>query len=358
METDLSVRRRVPAEWEPQSCIWLAWPHNRDTWPGYFDHIPTFFSRWIASIAESTPVRVLAGQDLASQCESAVGHVPNVEIVDVPTDDCWIRDYGPTFVVNEIDAALHAVNWRYNAWGEKYPPWDKDNEATARICDHLSIPVSNSPLCLEGGAIETDGGGRLITSPGCLITQSRNPGWDQAQIESELSRQLGVSDILWLSGGGLAGDDTDGHVDQLVRFIDRENVVAATCPATHDENYAPLQKNLQQLREWASRTVPRVTVHELDIPPARHINGQRVPESYCNFLRLGPDRIQLPTFGAVTDQQAKALLAALTGATIEPIDCRELVWGLGALHCASRDQPLAAPFNRRPNGSRHDYHTV
>ncbi len=333
---------RMPAEWEPQTCVHLAWPHNRQTWPGRFDPIPAFFARWVERIAETTPVCVLAAGEVAAQAESMIGQIANAQIVDIPTNDCWIRDFGPTFVLNQADGRIQGVNWRYNAWGGKYPPWDLDAAAAEKICDDQSIQCVSSALCLEGGAIEVDGGGRLLTTPDCLVTGTRNPGWTKTGIEAELNRKLGVTEVLWLAGGGLGGDDTDGHIDQLARFIDRENVVVAVCDDIADANHQPLAENQRQLAEWARTTKPEVSVHRLPIPPARHIDGHRVPESYCNFLRLGGERILLPTFAARSDQHALGLLRELTHSDVEPIDCRDLVWGLGTLHCASREQPAAS----------------
>jgi agmatine deiminase len=172
-----------------------------------------------------------------------------------------------------------------------------------------------------------------------LVTQTRNPGWTQEQIIQELHRQLGVLEIVWLDGGGLVGDDTDGHIDQLARFIDSENVVVAVCDDPGDENHEPLEENFRQLHLWGDATSPQVRVHRLPIPPARFIRDQRVPESYCNFLRLGKERLLIPTFAAETDDAALGLLREVSGADVVGVNCRDLVWGLGALHCASRDQP-------------------
>jgi agmatine deiminase len=330
---------RQPAEWEPLEALWLAWPHHRETWPGRYDRLPPFFAAWIRRIAESTPVRLLASGDARKFAESMLGKRQDVEIVDVDTNDCWIRDYGPSFVIHRQDGRVHAVDWHYNAWGGKYPPWDKDQAAAKQICEALNIPRHASPLCLEGGALETDGGGRLLTTPGCLVTDTRNPGWTANDISRELYRRLGVSEIVWIDGGGLIGDDTDGHIDQLARFVDTANVVAAVCDDPSDPNRAALESNFRQLRLWGDQTQPRVHVHRLPIPPARHMDGQRVPESYCNFLRLGPQRLLVPTFSAATDDTALKLLSEISGVEAEAVDCVDLAWGLGALHCASRDQP-------------------
>lgn len=345
MSPPATVMRRVPAEWEPQAHVWLSWPHNLETWPGHFERIPDFFARWVRLIAESTPVRVLAVKETAKACELLIGGVSNTAIVPVATNDCWIRDYGPTFVEDGFvedgpERKLLGVNWQYNAWGGKYPPWDLDNEVAGQVCSYLGIPSVNGGLCLEGGALEFDGAGRLLTTPGCLITETRNPGMTKDQISLELHRQLGVIEIVWLDGGGLRGDDTDGHIDQLARFIDRKNVVVAVSDDPADENAAGLEENFRQLHLWGDTTSPRVTVHRLPIPPARSIDGTRIPESYCNFLRLGKERLLVPTFDAPTDDHAIGLLRELSGAEVTGIDCRDMVWGLGALHCGSRDQPL------------------
>jgi agmatine deiminase len=336
------VLRRVPAEWEPQAGIWLSWPHNLDTWPEHFEGIPEFFANWVRVISESTPVHVLAANDAAKQCEAMIHGISGVEIVPIATNDCWIRDYGPTFVEQGTDRKPIGINWRYNAWGGKYPPWDLDDQVATKVCRHLGIPCWNGSLCLEGGALEVDGGGRLLTTPDCLITPTRNPGLTKEQIAVELYRQLGVDEIVWLDGGGLRGDDTDGHIDQLARFIDPQNVVVAVCDDSGDENAEGLEQNRCQLHLWGDSTTPRVTVHRLPIPPARYIQGTRVPESYCNFLRLGKERLLVPTFDAPTDSYALGLLGELSGAEVTGIDCRQMVWGLGALHCGSRDQPRAA----------------
>ena len=334
-------RFRFPAEWERQACVWLAWPHQRETWPGRFAPIEPLFARWAGLMAESTPVRVLAAGDVARSAGEYLGQHRGVEIVEIPTNDCWVRDYGPSFVIDRESARVHAIDWRYNAWGGKYAPWDDDDAAAAKIAAHQKIPCCRGELCLEGGALETDGAGRLLTTPSCLITESRNPGWTTEQVAQTLHHYLGVTEIVWLDGGGLVGDDTDGHIDQLARFIDPTNLVVAVCDDTEDPNHLPLENNFRQLRLWGGSTHPRVEVHRLPIPVARFIGGQRLPESYCNFLRLGPGRLLVPTFGdSSADQHAVGLLSDLTrGVDLVTVPCQDLVWGLGALHCASRDQP-------------------
>lgn len=354
------THRRWPAEWEPQSAVWLSWPHNRETWPGYFDGVPAAFARFVRATAEVVPVRILVDPRAASDAEKHVGTIENVTRIDCATNDCWIRDYGPTFVVDSSDCDLEGgesgvvdssnkvvgIDWRYNAWGGKYPPWDRDAAAAERIIDHLrmsdpQVRREGSPLCCEGGALETDGGGRLLTTPECLITETRNPGWDQERIAHELHRRLGVTEILWVDGGGLEGDDTDGHIDQLARFVDPRNVVCAVCDDPSDPNHEPLEANYRQLRIWGRDTDPAVEVHRLPIPAARRIDGQRVPESYCNFLIAGASRVIVPQFSqTAADERAVEIMRDLMpGMEISPLEASELVWGLGAFHCASQQQP-------------------
>lgn len=346
-QSRLGQVKRVPAEWEPQAAVWIAWPHNPQTWPQHFDPIPDCFRRFIRLISEVVPVNVIGDPKLRQQ--AAVEAWTNVSWFDIPTNDCWIRDYGPTFVVDGLrsdGSQQHsAIDWNYNSWGGKYPPWDADNAATAQIIQQTDWPRVAGGLTVEGGALEWDGSGRLLTTTDCLVTDTRNPGLSKPEIENRIQELTGTHEIVWVDGGGLIGDDTDGHIDQLARFIDRETVVVAACDDASDPNRPGLEANERLLRDWAGKTSPTVSVHRLPIPPARSVEGQRVPESYCNFLRLGPDRLLVPTFGCdKQDSQAIGLLGELArrgSPQIEVIgiDCRDLVWGLGALHCASCNQP-------------------
>lgn len=334
--------RRWPAEWEQQAAIWLSWPHNPETWPGRFQHIPAAFTMFVKAVAAVVPVQVLVAPQVRELANSHLQKIENVTLLDCPTNDCWIRDYGPTFVSE--GERLIGVDWGYNAWGGKYPPWDDDARVAALVCQVASADHEVSELTCEGGALETDGRGRLITTPECLITETRNPGWDQQRIAQEFHRRLGVTEILWLDGGGLQGDDTDGHIDQLARFVDERNLVCAVCDDPEDPNHEPLKQNYLQLRVWGRETDPAVEIHRLPIPPKREIDGQRVPESYCNFLIVGGRRVIVPQFRApAADQFAVELLASLLpDLEIFPLDASELAWGLGAFHCASQQQPLVS----------------
>jgi agmatine deiminase len=330
-----------PAEWEPQAATWIAWPHNRHTWPVNFDRIPSAFVNFIGALAKVQPVHVLSGPAGVQPAATDLLHdVPNIHVHSVATNDSWIRDYGPTFVRRRDDGSLVGIDWRYNAWGGKYPPYDLDAQASESICRTLGCPRSMSALHCEGGGLETDGQGTLLTTSSCLLSPNRNPGWTREMIATELRRQLGVQHILWVDGGGLQGDDTDGHIDQLARFVAPGVVVAATSSYRDDPNRSGLEKNLRQLEQAQDAQGNPLTVHPLPTPPPRTIGGQRVPESYCNFL-LANGIVLVPTFGhPASDEYAMDLFARLyPQRSIVPVASQELIGGLGALHCLSQQQP-------------------
>ncbi len=332
-------QRRWPAEWEPQAAVWFAWPHNRETWPNHYHAIPAAFAKLVQTASQFVPVRVLAEQHLADEAARHLGTSDRIELIDIATNDCWIRDYGPTFVTDRGQTI--GIDWKFNAWGGKYPPWDRDAAAATQICQIAGVRCESSELGLEGGAIEGDGTGRLLTTPSCVQTPTRNRGWERERIAGELHRRLGVTEIVWIDGGGLAGDDTDGHIDQLARFVNTRHVVAAASDDREDPNHLGLERNIKQLLAWAEQTSPHVTIHRLPIPPARTIDGARVPESYCNFLMLGEAAVLVPTFGhARSDDRALGLLRdLLPRREVVGVDARDFAWGLGAWHCASQQQP-------------------
>lgn len=319
--------------------MWFAWPHNQETWPNHYQAIPAAFARMVQTASQFVPVRVLADHNLAAEAARHLGQSDRIELIDIATNDCWIRDYGPTFVKDGDE--LVGIDWKFNSWGGKYPPWDRDAAAAAQICQFAGVRCESSALGLEGGAIEGDGTGRMLTTPSCVQTPTRNPGWQREQLAAELHQRLGVTEVVWIDGGGLAGDDTDGHIDQLARFVNTRHVVAAACDDPDDPNRLGLERNIKQLLAWSEQTSPPVTIHRLPIPPARTIDGARVPESYCNFLMLGEAAVLVPTFGyARSDDRAVGLLRdLLPRREVLGIDARDFAWGLGAWHCASQQQP-------------------
>jgi agmatine deiminase len=334
------------AEWEPHEATWISWPHNQETWPGLFDAIPPVTERVIRTLAEVETVHVLGGPDHSyDAARKQLDHVSNVVVHRIPTNDCWIRDYGPTFLLSDDQTSLGAVLWRFNAWGNKYHPHDDDAKAASRIVKELRESgnigdIFCSDLVAEGGGLETDGQGTLLTTSSCLKAYSRNPNWNESQIESELKRLLSVERILWIDGGELAGDDTDSHIDQLARFIRPGVVVAAVSYSLDDCNAAKLAKQFAVLKECVDARGRQLEIIPLVTPPPRYIQGKRVPESYCNFY-IANGIVIVPTFGyRETDDAAIAKLAELfPKRQIVPIDAASFIWGLGAFHCATQQQP-------------------
>jgi len=332
---------RWVAEWEPHEATWIAWPHNLKTWPNRFGNIPETFQKLISTLAEVEQVHVLGGPpgSLDAANESLAG-ISNVTIHPTTTNDCWIRDFGPTFLLTKDGSELGAVDWTYNAWGGKYHPFDDDADNARKICQFSQAKRFVSPLVCEGGGIETDGEGTLLTTSSCLLSLSRNPDYSRSQIESELMQQLGVERVLWVDGGSLAGDDTDSHIDQLVRFIRPGLVVAALAFTPDDSNASHLEQQFQNLRTARDASDRLLEIVPLRTPPPRYIQGKRVPESYCNFY-IANEIVLVPTFGfRETDDAALHLLGELMpDRQIIPLDASDLIWGLGAFHCVTQQQP-------------------
>jgi len=281
------------------------------------------------------------------------GDLSGVRIERVPTNDAWIRDYGPIFVreiagsVGEGDgppepakSRLVLSNWGFNSWGGKYGPWDLDDAVPARLGEILGLPVVETGMILEGGSIDVDGEGTLLTTESCLLNPNRNPALPREEIEGRLRRFLGADKVLWL-GDGIEGDDTDGHVDDLTRFVAPGVVVTAVESDPTEANSRPLRQNLERLRGAIDARGRRLDVVELPMPsPVLH-QGQRCPASYLNFL-IANSAVLLPTFRCERDEVARGILAELfPGRRVAPVDCRDLVWGLGAVHCLSHEEPAA-----------------
>ncbi|MDZ4852936.1 MAG: agmatine deiminase family protein [Pirellulaceae bacterium] len=336
---------RWVAEWQPHAATWIAWPHNLNTWPNRFDCIPGTFERLIRILADVETVHVLGGPLNAFQIAVELFEAnPKIQVHDVVTDDCWIRDFGPTFVLNQDGSELAGVDWNFNAWGGKYPPFDNDAANAERICKIANCKRMASRLTCEGGALETDGNGTLLTTSRCLLSMSRNPDWTRSQVEEELKTQLGIRKVLWVDGGELAGDDTDSHIDQLVRFVRPGLLAAAVSYTTDDENAAKLERQFDNLSSMRDADDARLEIVRLVTPPPRFIQGERVPESYCNFY-IANGIVIVPTFGfRETDEAAiQTLRELMPDRTVVPLDSSDLVWGRGAIHCVTQQQPAIAP---------------
>jgi agmatine deiminase len=279
-------------------------------------------------------------QDVRRLLSTAGAAGGDVFFHDNPTNDAWCRDHGPIFLQRRQDGRADEaiVDWNYNAWGGKYPPYDLDDVVPTRIAKELGLPVFHPGVVLEGGSIEVNGEGTLLTTEACLLNPNRNPQLARTAIEDYLRGYLGVSHILWL-GDGIAGDDTDGHVDDLTRFVDPTTVVTVVEDDPADPNYEPLQSNLERLNRMTDQDGRPLRVVTLPMPDPLYHDGQRLPASYANFY-VANGIVLLPTYHSDRDQQAQSTLQSLFPTReVIGIDCTDLVWGLGAFHCVTQQWP-------------------
>jgi agmatine deiminase len=332
---------RMPAEWEPHAATWLAWPHKENSWPGNFAPIPAVWVEIVRALAPDERVNILVNDSAAAAgvCDllRAAG-VPGrtVSLYEIPTDDAWIRDAGPIFITRRTEIA--AVKWRYNAWGGKYPPWDLDDAVAEKICAASAVPVFRPGIVLEGGSIDVNGQGTLLTTEACLLNHNRNPHLRREEIEQYLRDYLGVRHILWL-GQGIVGDDTDGHIDDLARFVDASTVVTVLETNSHDENFEALHANYERLCRMTDQDGNELRVITLPMPAPVFYRDQRLPASYANFY-IGNGVVLVPTFNDPNDAVALQTLQNLfPQRRVAGIDATEMVWGLGAIHCVTQQQP-------------------
>ncbi|MEO8206802.1 MAG: agmatine deiminase family protein [Chthoniobacterales bacterium] len=332
----------MPAEWEPHEATWLSWPHRDGiSFPDSYDRVMPTFARMVEAIAESEIVRInVKNKAQETEIRALLKNVPpeRVEFFHVETNEPWCRDHGPVFLKRKQAPQLAIVDFGYNAWGWKYPPFDADDVVPTKLGAKLKIPVYACDMVLEGGSIDVNGRGTLLTTESCLLNPNRNPELDRAQIEHNLKAYLGVKNILWL-GDGIEGDDTDGHVDDITRFVDATTVVTVVEEDENDKNYEPLQINLQRLHKMNLENGEPLAVRTLPMPSRIVRDGQRLPASYANFY-IANTAVLLPVFHDPNDAWAQAVLKEVFPTRkIVPIDCRELIWGLGAFHCLTQQQP-------------------
>jgi agmatine deiminase len=335
---------RMPAEWEPHEATWLSWPHRDGiSFPEMYERVFPVLGKMIDALADSERVCINV-RDAEEDAEvrrhlaGARARSEHVTFHHIATNEPWCRDHGPIFITREEEPRLAIVDWDYNAWGWKYPPFDLDDEVPLRIAERLNVPAFSPGMVLEGGSIEVNGSGSLLTTKSCLLNPNRNPNLNRSQIEERLRDFLGVKHFLWL-GDGIEGDDTDGHVDDLARFVSRTSVVTVVEDDPRDNNHDPLRENLARLREMCAEDGTPLNVFTLPMPAPIIRQGQRLPASYANFY-IGNKVVLLPVFLDGADQMAIAVLQnAFPARKIVPIDCRDLIWGLGAFHCLTQQQP-------------------
>lgn len=335
-----------PAEWERHRATWLSWPHNPETWPGRLAAAIEAFVAIVRALQgrESVCINVADGaMEAAARRALAQGGVEDdadVRFFAIPTNDAWVRDHGPLFVVRDrVDRRERALlDFRFDAWGRKYPPWQDDDAVPRRIAAALELPVFASDVVLEGGSIDGNGAGTVLTTESCLLNPNRGAHRSREEIERLLHEQLGAKRVLWL-GEGIVGDDTDGHVDDLTRFVDRGTVVTVVEPDVSDPNHAPLAANRRRLRAMRDQDDKPLAIAELPMPPPIVVGGQRCPASYANFY-LANGVALVPTFGVASDGRALSLLRELLpDRDVIGISCRDLVVGLGAIHCVTQQEP-------------------
>ncbi len=341
--TPAALGFRMPAEWEPQTAVWLSWPHRQATWPGHFRPIPKKFAEIVATISHFENVHINCAAALQPRakrlCAQSGADLARVEFFDHPTNDAWCRDHGPIFVKHDATGEVALTDWVFNAWGGKYHPYDADNAIPSRISRALGLRRFPKKMVLEGGSIDVNGAGLLLSTEACLLNPNRNPTLSRTKIEQALRDLLGVSTVLWL-GAGIVGDDTDGHVDDLSRFFAADGIVTAVEKNRRDVNYPMLTENLARLRALRTPAGKKFRIAELPMPAPLFCERVRLPASYANFLVIN-GAVLMPAFRqARRDAEATEVLGAcFPDREIIPIDCVELVWGLGTLHCISQQQP-------------------
>jgi len=354
-DTPARLGFRMPAEWEPQRATWLAWPHNRTDWPGKFEPIPYVYAEIVRQLVQATSVEIIVKDEKAEararQVLTDANILPNWELTihfhQWPTNRGWLRDSGPIFVKGK--ARKYAMtNWRFNGWA-KYKNWQLDNMLPARIAElrgcasfeaWVEVKGRARQMVLEGGSIDVNGRGLLLTTEECLLSpvQQRNPGMTREEIEATLGRMLGVKKILWLERG-IVGDDTHGHVDDIARFVGPNTILAATEDNPRDLNYPILQQNLGRLQKMTDAAGKLLEIIPLPMPKPIVYKGQRVPASYANFY-IANRRVLVPTFNDPNDLEALGIIQeALPKHTVVPIYCGDLIWGLGAIHCMTQQEP-------------------
>ena len=331
----------MPAEWEPHAATWLSWPRREGiSFPESFDRVLPALRAMVEALIESEHICInVCNGAHEAEARSVLGGLPmeRVTFYRIPTNEPWCRDHGPIFLTRDRDPKLALVDWDYNAWGNKYPPFNLDEVVPTRVAEVLKVPVFYPHMILEGGSIEVNGAGALLTTESCLLNKNRNPNFSRDEIEARLRDYLGVRDILWL-GDGIAGDDADGHIDDLARFVSERTVVAVVEEDRDDENYQLLQKNLACLRQMK---IGKDSIEMLTLPMPKKIMREelRLPASYANFY-IANSCVLVPTFADSADELALSVLReCFPHRRVIGIDCRELVWGLGTFHCLTQQQP-------------------
>lgn len=334
-----------PAEFAPQDAMWLSWPHKEASWPGKIETIYPRYAEFIKLVAEGQKVNINIVDDEMrtkawSYLEKADARKENINFFIHPTNDAWCRDHGPAFLINPgaSDYKKVIVDWGYNAWGGKYPPFDLDDVIPTKIASLYNIPVVYPGIVMEGGSVDFNGRGTLLTTTSCLLNENRNPHLSQAEVEKYLMDYYGVNNVLWL-GDGIAGDDTDGHIDDITRFVNENTVVTVVEENRNDENYEPLQENLRNLKKLRLENGRQMNIVEIPMPSPVIHEDMRLPASYANFY-ISNQYVIVPVFRDRNDDRALSIIQeCFPNRKVVGIDSLDIIWGLGSFHCLSQQEP-------------------
>ena len=333
-----------PAEFEPHEATWLSWPHKEASWPGKIHTIYPNYSLFVKYLALSEKVRINVTDEAmkafaVEQLQKAGVDMQQVEFFLHPTNDAWCGDHGPAFLVNpHAEQKKVIVDWNYNAWGNEYPPYELDDVIPTLIGKHFNIPVYHPGIVMEGGSVEFNGKGTILTSTCCLLNPNRNPHLNQAQVEKYLCDYYGMEQVLWVDEG-IVGDDTDGHIDDTIRFVNEDTVLTVVETDKQDENYELLQTNLKQLKQMRLLSGKQLNIIELLMPDAVIYEDQRLPASYANFY-ISNKHVIVPTYQCRKDDEALSIIAAtFPSREVVGIDSTDIIWGLGSFHCLSQQEP-------------------
>ncbi len=346
MPTPAELGFYMPAEWHRHAATWLSWPKDPETWPDRVPQAQDIFLKMMAALTPNETVNLLVNDAETEELVRARCTFPgagNIRFHQLETVDSWMRDYGPNFLINE-QGKLAYNDWIFNAWGNKYEELKKDDAIPARLEEDLGVPRFEPGIVMEGGSIDVNGNGCVLTTEQCLLNPNRNPALSRPEIEEYLQNYLGVQKVLWL-GEGIVGDDTDGHIDDIARFVDTNVIVCALEDDPEDANYELLQDNLKRLRKMTDahgRAFEIVTLPMPGVVGGSSIdkrNLDRLPASYANFY-IANNVVLVPIFGHANDQRALDTLQPLfPGRKVMGINCEPLVWGMGTIHCVTQQQP-------------------
>ncbi|OPY13087.1 agmatine/peptidylarginine deiminase [Syntrophus buswellii] len=345
MKTPKELGYYFPAEWHPHAATWLSYPHNEASWPGKISTIFPAYHSFIKEISRGERVNInvtdeAMGRHVREELEKIDVDPSRISLYLHPTNDAWCRDHGPAFLIAgrpDLRPPKVIVNWKYNAWGNKYPH-DLDNTIPERIASLLDLPVFSPGIVMEGGSVEFNGAGTVLTTTACLLHENRNPSLNREQIEQALQDFYGVEQVLWL-GEGIEGDDTNGHIDDMTRFVSPDTVITMVEPDRKDANHFPLHTNLQTLKSMRLLNGKSLNVVEIPMPDPVYYDGQRLPASYANFYICNAG-VLVPTFQCPKDSLAIDLLSrCFPDRPVIGIDSVEIIWGLGSWHCLSQQEP-------------------